>query len=86
MESQENKININTEEQPNKTEISSQNESQTQDNINKNPNNENINVFTKPNERIKTKVHNLFNNIFKLYFIFSMTGCNKCKRASFRRL
>ena len=86
MEIQENKININTKEQPNKTEISSQNESQTQNNINQNPNNENINVFTKPNERIKTKVLNLFNNIFKLYFIFSMTGCNKCKRASFRRL
>ena len=60
MESQENKIIHNTNEQPNKNESQSQNKCQIKNEINENPNNQNIKVFTKPNERIKTKVLNIY--------------------------
>ena len=86
METQENQIIPNTNEQSNKSEISTQDERKIKNEINENPNNQTIKVFTKPNERIKTKVFHKYNFISNNNFIFSITGCNKCKRSSFRRL
>lgn len=60
METKENKIITNTNEQSNKNQISSQNDSQIQNIINEIPNNQNIKVFTKPNERMKTKVPHIY--------------------------